>query len=488
MKQAFSGIGSFLQTPSGVILSVSAVWHAILWVVGVEFSYLYIGIAVIVLIFDFVVANLLLDRLIYFYSQFVLPVQTAKDRQEIHSRVSGFTGNRGPTLFVKNGRVIKHEGETEKRGPGVIVLDTASAVVMQTDTQIIGAAGPGIRFTKGREYITGEIGIDLRAQWQFIGPLTSDQPFLKPAPNSDPKKYNDQQAQARRQQTAGQTRDGFEISPTISIKFRIKRPETFTEFENGIPKNRYSSTSESGVTSQYGYNAAAVFNAISREVMELGTADNKRTRMEWNKLPAHLVVNLWREYVRKFKLEELFKAEGFSGLQTIEDMINKRVKRPLVVAMDDIGLPTGEALPSLEHRQLEERGLEIMDVRIHNVIFDPTIEEQTIQNWSAEWSKIAKREEDLLNEREKLIETGAHNDAVKQFARLASQKFDNPIAAEADIFSTLQALIEPVREAILIESRANNQMEAEIKKLDEVWKWLLVHKLDSSMRRDEDRQ
>ena len=35
---------------------------------------------------------------------------------------------------------------------------------------------------------------------------------------------------------------------------------------------------------------------------------------------------------------------------------------------------------------------------------------------------------------------------------------------------------------------ANNQMEAEIKKLDEVWKWLLVHKLDSSMRRDEDRQ
>ena len=64
MKQAFSGIGSFLQTPFGVILSVSAAFHLILWVVGVEFSYLYIGIAVIVLIFDFVVANLLLDRLI----------------------------------------------------------------------------------------------------------------------------------------------------------------------------------------------------------------------------------------------------------------------------------------------------------------------------------------------------------------------------------------------------------------------------------------
>ncbi|MBI2332784.1 MAG: hypothetical protein HYU84_11620, partial [Chloroflexi bacterium] len=128
---------------------------------------------------------------------------------------------------------------------------------------------------------------------------------------------------------------------------------------------------------------------------------------------------------------------------------------------------------------------EIMEVRIHNVLFDPAIEEQTIKNWSAEWTKIAKRDEDLLNEREKLIETAARSEAIKRFARLASQKFENPIAMPQDIFSTLQALIEPVKETILIESRANNQMEAEIKKLDEIWKWLLVSKLDTSMHRDE---
>lgn len=458
-----------MQTPFGVIFLTTVVFHGVLWGLGFNYSVITLALAGFILIVDIFAANYLTDKLIYFFSQFVLPAQTAKDRHEIYARVSGFDGSRGPILFVKNGRVIQHEGETEKKGPGVIVLDTASAIVMQTATEILGPAGPGIRFTQGREKITRGEGVDLRAQWQFIGPLTSDQPFLNPVPISDPKKYNE--LQNRRQQTAGQTRDGFELSPTISIKFRIKQPEQ-------------KSASESGVTSQYGYNPTAVLNAVTREVIELGTADNKRTRMEWHRLPAHLVVNLWREYVRKFKLEDLFKAEGVSGIQTIQEMINRRVKRPDVIALDDTGIPTGEALPSLEYHQLVDRGLEIMDVRIHNVLLDPAIEEQTIKNWSAEWTKIAKREEDLLNEREKLIETAAHNEAIKRFAQLASHKFDVAHSPQ-DIYTTLQNLIEPVKETILIEGRANNQMEAEIKKLDEIWKWLLVNKLDTSLHREE---
>lgn len=467
MRQLFSGIGSLLQTPIGVIFTTTVVFHGILWGLGFEYTTITLGIAGFILIVDFFAAYYLTDKLVYFFSQFVLPVQTANDRQEIYSRVNGFNGDRGPILFVKNGRVIKHEGETDKKGPGVIVLDTASAIVTQTDTEILGPAGPGIHFTKAKEKITRGEGVDLRAQLQFIGPLASDQPFLHPVTVSE--KNNDPQNR-RYQQTAGLTRDGFEISPTISIKFRIRQPDK-------------KGPSESGVTSQYGYNAAAVLNAVTREVMELGTSDNKRTRMEWNRLPAHLVVNLWREYVRKFKLEDLFKAEGVSGIQTIQEMINRRVKRPDVIALDDTGLPTGEALTSLEYHQLMERGLEIIDVSIHNILFDPAIEEQIIQNWNAEWSKIAKQEEDILNEREKLIETGAHNEAIKRFARIASQKFEHTLAPQ-DIYTTLQNLIEPVRENILIEGRANSQMEAEVKKLDEIWKWLLVNKLDTASKKD----
>jgi ribosomal protein S20 len=466
MRKLSGGLGSFLQTPYGVVILAAAVWHGVLWGLGIPFNFIS---SFILIVLDFAVAYFLLDKLIYFFAQFVLPIQNKKDRQEIYSRVKIFEfGERGPTLFVKNGRVIMHEGEANKRGPGVLVLDTASALVLRTDTEIKGAVGPGIKFTRGNEYVAGSV--DLRAQWQFIGPLRSEQPFLNPTPISNPKSYND--LHARRQQTAGLTRDGFEVSPTISIKFSIKRPRKKVPTENGV-------------TSQYGYDPRAVHNAITREVIQLGTAENSKARLEWNKIPEHLVVNIWREYIRKFKLEDLFSGEDKSGLQTIEEMINKRVQQENVEGLDETGVKTGEWLESLEFRQLQARGLEIMEVRIHNVLFDPATEEQITNQWNAEWMKIAKKEEELLNEKEALTEAAARNEAIKTFARTAIQKFDNPLAPAANPFSTLQDLILPLREVILTESHANREMELELKKLEEIWKWLLVNKFDFNKRQEQ---
>ena len=462
MRKVFSGTGSFFQTPIGIIVITTVVWHGIMWGLKIPFNYI---VSIVIFIFDIIAAQFLLDWLIYFFSQFILPIQNPKDRAEIHARVKIFeSGDRGPTLFVKNGRVIEHEGEADKRGAGVIVLDTASALVLRTDTEIKGTVGPGIKFTKPNEYIAGSV--DLRAQWQFIGPLASDQPFRNQAPVSAQKNYNE--LQSRRQQTGGLTRDGFEVAPTISIKFSIKRPKELTP-------------NEGGVTSQYGFDPVSVRNAITREVIRLNTADNSKSRMEWNKLPAHLVVNLWREYVRKFKLEDLFTNGNISGLQTIEDMINNRLRQSNVVALDDTGVPTGEWLESLEYKQLQSRGLEIMEVRIHNVLFDPTIEEQMIQQWSAEWMNIAKKEENLLKEKEALIETAARDEASKKFASIASEKFRGRVAnqPQPNPFKTLQLLIQPLKDFIVKESNANSDMEIELRKLDEIWKWLLDNSADN---------
>ena len=119
--------------------------------------------------------------------------------------------------------------------------------------------------------------------------------------------------------------------------------------------------------------------------------------MEWNKFPAHLVVNIWREYIRKFKLGDLFNPvdkNGVSGLQIIEESStnasnNATWRRWMRQA------PTGEWVESLEFKQLQSRGLEIMDVRIHNILFENSLEEQIIQQWSAEWLNIAKKEEPI---------------------------------------------------------------------------------------------
>ncbi len=467
MRKTFIGIGSLLQTPAGVIIITTIIWHGILWGSKIPLNS-YVSIAIFFA--DLGIAFYLLDRLVYFFSQFVLPIQNPKDRQEIYSRVKLFdSGDRGPTLFIKNGRVIEHEGEAGKRGPGILVLDTASAAVLRTDTEISNTVGPGIKFTKAHEYIAGSV--DLRSQWQFIGPLASGQPFLNPAPIASSKSHNE--LQSRSQQTSGLTRDGFEISPTISIKFSIKRPVE-------------DKPTESGVTSRFGFDPTSVRNAVTREVIRLGASDNSKTRMDWNKLPAHLVVNLWREYIRKFKFEELFTTEEISGLQTIEDMINKRVRQHHVVGLDDTGIPTGEWLASPEYKQLQSRGLEIREVRIHNVLFEPSIEEQTIQQWSAEWMNIAKQEERYLNEKESLIETAARDEAGKKFARIVSGKFGGKVTMpQQNPFKTLQLLIQPLKDFILTESNANRDMEKELRKLDEIWKWLLDQSMESTLKEEE---
>jgi hypothetical protein len=73
-----------------------------------------------------------------------------------------------------------------------------------------------------------------------------------------------------------------------------------------------------------------------------------------------------------------------------------------------------------------------------------------------------------------LIETAARDEASKTFARIVSQPFGGkPTQPQQNPFKTLQLLIQPLKDFILNESTANSDMETELRKLDEIWKWLL---------------
>jgi len=460
MKNFSSDIGPILQSPITIIVITTAIFHAALWGMGISFN---TTASIIVLFIDIVVAYFLLDRLIYFFAQFVLPILNPEDRQKIYDRVKVYKSGRGPTLFVKNGRVIEHEGEEDKRGePGLIVLDTASAIVLRTDTEITGTAGPGIVFTDEDEYVAGSV--DLRLHWQFIGPLMDDQPFFYPMPLTNQELY--ESLEYRRKQTEGLTRDAVEVSPTISIKFSIKR------LTKNIP-------TESGVTSYYGFDTDAVESAVTHEVINL---EKNKKPMGWYKLPSHLVINIWREYIRKFKLEDIFTTGEISGLKTIEDMINKRVTQEWVMVMNDNGGPTDKQMPSPEYKKLQEHGLQVTEVRIHNVMIDPKKEEQIIQKWDVEWMNMARKEQKFLSEKERLIETTAREYASKDFAKIAASKFDTTSEKYEDRYKTLMKLIEPFKEAILENSQSNEETETQLKKLEEIWKWLLVNHYERESR------
>ncbi len=83
----------------------------------------------------------------------------------------------GPAIFVKNGRKVERVGESDKRGPGVLWVDTASAVVTRTFTTFKQVLGPGVHFIEANEKIASIIS--LHTQTQGIGPARDDDPFEK---------------------------------------------------------------------------------------------------------------------------------------------------------------------------------------------------------------------------------------------------------------------------------------------------------------------
>jgi hypothetical protein len=480
LRKAFSAVSSFLATPFGVVAVTVLVWHGVQWALDIPINPI---VSIVTLIIDVAITFFLLDWLTYFFAQFVLPIHKPEERKEIYARVSSFeSGERGPILFVKNGRVIEHEGETNKKGPGVIVLDTASAVVLRTDAEIVGAVGPGVRFTRKDEFIIKDlnpktnqlesIGVDLRNQWRYVG-LSASQASQNIDPTTNPKAYNE--LEKIRKQTAGLTRDGFEVYAHISIRFRVKRDTNNNQ------------RTQSDVLTQFGYDADSVTNAVTRELIELNKTENKKTRIKWKDLPEHLVVNLWREYVRKFKLEELFTdKDNFSNLQNIEYKVNQHVTQERVNPLDDIGSPGGPGRQKIsrEYAELQARGLQIIEVRIHHVSFERELEDKIVAQWSNDWMRAAKRDEDLMKEKSALAETASRNEALKRFARVATQKFNETLAKPVDAYSTLQDLVEPLKENLLPQNHTENEVEPILEKLDEILKKLLVLKHDQARKHE----
>jgi hypothetical protein len=225
-----------------------------------------------------------------FFAQFVLPVRRAADRWKIFYRLLLYLiGSHGPAVFVKDGNVLERKKETKRRGPGVIWLDTASGAVTRTAVRFKRAIGPGVYFTEGGEYLAGTV--DLHTQTQRIGPHRDEDPFAARTEGQTDIAYK--QIQEHRHETSALTRDGIEVVPNITVIFKLA--------------GRPASGSQEG--SRFGFDPDAVFKAVTGEgVNPMVPMDDYRRRVAWNELPARLAADLWREYLSKFTLSQLFEA------------------------------------------------------------------------------------------------------------------------------------------------------------------------------------
>jgi hypothetical protein len=201
------------------------------------------------------------------------------------------------------------KGELQRKGPGVLWLDTASATVIRTGTKFKEAIGPGVHFTGKKEFIAGTV--DLHTQVDSLGPGGDEENPFMPKPGADAdqtEKDKYDKLQKQRMEVSSLTRDGIEVVPKISVTFRV---DTMPAEGDQQPGSRFGY--RTGTSTKDKENEArdkeAIYKAITGEgINPNAPAETPRHRVAWNHLPILLAVDVWREYVAKFTLDELFTA------------------------------------------------------------------------------------------------------------------------------------------------------------------------------------
>jgi len=253
---------------------------------------------IIFVIIDMVIFGFGLYVWLAFFAQFVLPVNNLEQRKKIFNRlVNSLLGGQGPAIFIRDGKLVARKGEEMKRGPGVIWLDSASAAVTRTATAFKQTIGPGVHFTENNEIIANK-PVDLHKQVQRVGPREAENPFASQKEDQHDEEYN--AIQSRREMVRAWTRDGIEVVPNISVTFKINADPVI---EAHLPGSRF------GYVDTLNQEDNPVFKAIAGEgINPDAPSETPRHRVAWNQLPALIAVDLWREYLGKFTLKELFEA------------------------------------------------------------------------------------------------------------------------------------------------------------------------------------
>ncbi len=424
-------------------------------------------------------AGLLAGLLVFwmaFYAQFILPLRTLDQRRKISARLWSFVSKtHGPAVFIENGRLRAEEGELQRRQAGLVWLDTASAALTRTATSYRRVLGPGVHFLERGEYLAG--WLDLHVQVQSIGPKEGDQPFRPLAENADEQSQaRYREMQERRLAVCALTRDGIELVPKISVKFKLDaEPAPY-----GQPG------------SHFGFDEEAGFKAISHEGVNPSPTGEAR-RIAWNLIPALIAVDLWREYAAKFTLDQFFEpsqpplpeipqppplrlkktplrlpparvslitgllryinrrlelhlekietesrpaaapapapptaeapppreARPQTALQIIAQMMRARMTQERVPALDECGrLVEGSDgyVISEEYRKLQARGLRVLDVSLDALYLPPAVEEHAIREWNASWLSNAKAERERMERRMAFVAEDGRRTALRDYA------------------------------------------------------------------------
>jgi len=285
-------------------------------------------------------------------SQFVLPVRTLDERRKALARLVAFVlGQHGPVTFVENGRLAHIRGE-DRPGPGVVFVDPASAAVLRTATRFTRAIGPGLAFTVPGERLAE--AVDVRRQ-------------VRSLPGQRPRSGDPQDAAS----TLALTRDGVPIAADLGVTFMLDPGHTLPPREGRSPQlPPYEVNLQAAERATYGH----------------AYGDGEREDLPWTELPLRLVVDGWREEVKRLRLDDLLDVHSGdpSPVDRLQDSLQRRLAGAASAASDGTS-----AVPSKDLQVLAARGIRVLSVTVGNLVLPERIQEQRMERWRQDWQATA---------------------------------------------------------------------------------------------------
>ncbi len=349
---------------------------------------------------------------IFFFAQFVLPVRLLKERLGVAARLIRYLfGVHGPAIFVENGDAVQRGNEIKLTRPGIALIDSASAAMLRTDTAFTRPVGPGVTFTQRGERLA--YTVDLRRQVTVTGPKDNEDPFAPQAKDERTPAY--EARQDRRWETSALTRDGIEIVPRVIVVFKLES----TPFLGNSP---------------FGYDPGAVRRAATGEGIDPHLdPDNELRNVPWRKLPSRLAINVWREILPVFTLNELFKPlpETFplpefvfsqeqrhrpTGLDFVMEYLNQRLTESMVAKLDRNGRTTAQ-IWSPEYKLLHSSGVDVIRTIITDLKMESEVNQQLVHRWQSTWQDFAEAEREALDQEMADIALEAQRDARREYAQ-----------------------------------------------------------------------
>lgn len=320
----------------------------------------HLGIALIVLFTTIVIV-----------AQFVLPVRSNAERSASIRRLLGFLlGERGPVSFLRNGEVIEGHDERGRSGPGVLLIDHASAAVLRTDVKFTRSVGPGLVFTDPGERI--EESVDLRRQVRSVAG------FIPPAGEA---------AALESINSLAVTKDGIPVSTDISVEFMLD-PGEHVEAHEG----RYARRAP------YPWKSSAIEKAVYGHVY--GEAED----LPWTELPLRLTIDLWREIVKEKSLKDLtsFDSQSVQPLQVVRDEIQR-----LLATQDSDPRDPSAGATHREWKILQSRGIRVLNVDLSHLYLPRDIQRERMEVWRHDWaSEVQNALVDAQEKASRAIERG----------------------------------------------------------------------------------